>query len=174
MTIDIKKWQGRITRAEAYMNEYRKERLNAIKLYTGTFFGNSFDNDSDFSEVNFVYEFVDVMVSALYARNPFIFVRATTNKRVAFAETMETVINYYVNELNWKEKTQSAIIDAILQPPGWIGTGYLFIKERDKFTKELEEEFPELKDTGKKEKTESQKGIFDETTKFDDVFIEHL
>src|SRR3990167_2094723 len=174
-TINISKWQGRITRAESYLNERKQERLDAIKLYTGTFFGKSINNSGEFSEVNFVYEFCDVMVSAIYARNPHIFVRAISSSTVAFAETMETVINYYVNELNWKKKMQSCILDAILQPPGWIGVGYFYINEKTRMKKEIEDEFPELKTLNeKKEKVESQQGIFDETVKIDDVFTEHI
>ena len=110
----IKIWQARINRAEAYRDERKAERLAAIRLYTGTFFGKAIDNSNDFSEVNFVYEFCDVMLSAIYARNPHIFVRATSAGRVAFAETMEQVLNYYVNELNWKKRMQSCLMDAIL------------------------------------------------------------
>src|SRR3990167_9642469 len=173
-TINISKWQGRITRAESYLNERKQERLDAIKLYTGTFFGKSINNSGEFSEVNFVYEFCDVMVSAIYARNPHIFVRAISSSTVAFAETMETVINYYVNELNWKKKMQSCILDAILQPPGWIGVGYFYINEKTKEKKEIEEEFPELKNVGEIDKHESEIGIFDETVKMDDVFFEQI
>lgn len=172
---EIKMWQARITRAEAYMNERRQERLQAIRLYTGTFFGAALDRTDDISEVNFVYEFCDVLLSAIYARNPHIFVRATCASRVVFSETMEKAINYYVNELNWKKKMQSCLLDAILQPPGWMGLGYLYINEKSRMKKEIEEEFPELKDlNGGKEKTESQQGIFDETVKMDDVFTEHI
>ena len=172
---EIQMWQARITRAEAYMNERRSERLQAIRLYTGTFFGSALNNNDDITEVNFVYEFCDVLVSAIYARNPHIFVRATSAQRVAFAETIEKVINYYVNELNWKKKMQSCLLDAILQPPGWIGLGYLYINEKTRMKKELEDEFPELKSLNeKKEKVESEIGIFDETVKMDDVFTEHI
>lgn len=171
---DITKWQARITRAESYLNERREERLQSLRLYTGTFFNKAYDNSDEFSEVNFVYEFCDVLISSIYARNPFIFSRAYSSSYVAFAETMEKVINYYVNELNWKKKIQSCIIDGILQPPGWIGLGYLYINEKTKAKKEIEDEFPELKDLDKKEKSESQMGIFDETAKMDDVFLEHI
>ena len=124
---EIQKWQSRFNRTESYMLERKEERLNAIRLYTGTFFGTAIDKSDDVAEVNFVYEFCDVLISAIYARNPHIFVRATTSNTVAFAETMEKAVNYYVNELKWKKKMQSCVLDSILQPPGWMGIGYLYI-----------------------------------------------
>ena len=174
MTIDVKKWQGRVSRAETYLNARRKERLASVRLYTGTFFGDPINNNPDISEVNFLYEFCDVMISAIYARNPYIFCRAISAKWVSFAETMETAINYYFNELNFKKKEQSCILDGILQPPGWIGCGYTYINEKSKLKREIEEEFPELKGIGKKEKVESEIGMFDETVKMDDVFMEQI
>lgn len=172
--IDIAKWLGRIDKAEQLLNTKRQERLDAIKLYTGTFFGSSFNNTGELSEVNFLYEYVDAAVSALYARNPYIFVRGTNPGRGSFAETMEKVINYYWRELKMKQKFRSAIVDAILQPPGWIGLGYTFISAERTMKKNVEEEFPELKDFGKKEKVESEEGFLDETRKIDDVFSEHI
>ncbi|KKL59797.1 hypothetical protein LCGC14_2211710, partial [marine sediment metagenome] len=44
------------------------------------------------------------MIAAIYARDPFIFVRARSGKWAAFAETMELVINYYWKELKLKKK----------------------------------------------------------------------
>lgn len=174
MAIDVKKWMGRIKKAEDLLNERAEERKQAIKLYTGTFFGKPIDSTEGISEVNFLYEYVDVLVSAIYARNPYIFVRPTSAMWASFAETMEKAINYYIKELKFKKKIQSAIIDGVLQPPGWLGAGYTYISEKDTVKKQVEEEFPELKDIGKKEKVESEIGILDETAKVDDVFIEHI
>src|SRR3990167_5270901 len=99
---ELTQWMGRITRAEEYLNKRRQEREQAIKLYTGTFFGSPTQNTENFSEVNFLYEYIDVLISAIYARNPYIFVRPTSASYSSFAETMETVINYYFRELKFK------------------------------------------------------------------------
>lgn len=174
MPKDLQQWMARINRAEQLQSERKQERLQAIKLYTGTFFGSPINNNTEMSEVNFLYEFVDVLVSAIYARDPHIFVRATSGKMGGFAETMEEVINHEWRRLKLKKKMISCIIDSILQPPGFIGVGYTFISEQKKFQKEIEREFPELKDPNKTEKTESEQGILDETIKFDDCFAEHI
>ena len=168
---EIQIWQHRISKAEEYLNRQKLERNTAIKLYTGTYFGDLYKATSDFSEVNFVYEYVDVLISSIYARDPFIFVKATTGRRAAFAETMQTALNYYWRELKIKKKMHSCLIDAVLQPPGWINLGYMFYKS--KINKEIEESFPELKDT-KPVPTESEMGIYDESRKVDDIFCEQV
>ncbi len=174
MAVDVKLWQSRILRAEEYLHQRRQERLQTIKLYTGTYFGSPLSDNQDFSEVNFVYEFCDVLVSSIYARNPKIFVRSNSSRWVAFSETMEQAINIYINRLRLKDKMKSCILDAILQPPGWMNLGYMFLNEKISAKRDIENEFPELKDLNSPEKTESEYGIFDQTAKVDDVFIEHL
>lgn len=170
--LDINKWFQRFTRATDLQGKSSEERKQAIKLYTGTTFGKPTDDTED-SEVNFVYEFLDVILSAIYARNPHIFVRSDKAGRLSFAQTMEEVINYYWREKKVKQKMKRAIRDAILQPPGWISVGFqLEGKERDKFTKDLEREFPELKKNPPK--TEEQEGILNETVKRGDIFINYL
>lgn len=173
MAIDIPLWLQRINRTEQLQSEKREERLQAIKLYTGTFFGKPTDTRTDRSEVNFLYEFVDVMISSIYARNPFIFCRALSSKWSSFAESMQTAINHYWKDKEAKKKFKLAIKDAILQPPGFMMAGYMLITEKNQFKKDLEKEFPELKSV-KKERTESQQGISDETIKDDDVFLSHV
>ena len=170
--LDINMWLQRANKCQAYQDTIRQERIQAIKLYTGTYFSNP-TVDSEDSEVNFVYEFVDLMLSAIYARNPYIFARATTMQRVSFAETMEKVLNYYVKEKDTKTKIKSAIRDAILQPPGFIQLGYMLVKEKNKMFEDFAKEFPELKDT-KNLKVEEEQGILDETIKDDDVFMSYI
>src|SRR3990167_9267589 len=146
---EIRMWQGRINKAETLQEERSKERKEILKLYLGEFFGKPTDNSGEITEVNFVYEFLKVLVAAVYSKDPFIFVRARTTYRYKFAETMEEAINYYWSELKLKGKVKKAIIDAVLSPPGFIEIGYLFLKEkkdRDEITRRLEEEFPELKE----------------------------
>ena len=170
----IKKWFGRIQRCEDLQNTRANERKQILKLYIGEFFGSPIRSDTELSEVNFVYEFMQILVSAIYSRNPHIFCR-TKNKRLGqFAETMETVVNHYWYEKQAKAKIKKAIIDAILQTPGFIEIGYFIFTEKNRAIKEIEREFPELKDLEKKEKTEEEQGITDETIKEDDVFLNHL
>ena len=167
---EIRVWFGRIERAQSLQDERNKERKEILKLYMGEFFGKPTDNSGEVTEVNFVFEFIKVLVASIYARDPFIFCRARSGKWAKFAETMELVINYYWRELKLKKKIKRAILDAVLSPPGFIELGYFFLKAKDQFTKELEEEFPELK---KSEPLET-KGIFDDTVKEDDVFANYV
>jgi hypothetical protein len=167
---DIKSWFARIQKAEDLQGDRAKERKEILKLYLGEFFGKPTDNSGEITEVNFVFEFIKVLIAAIYARDPFIFVRARSGKWAKFAETMELVINYYWSELKLKKKIKKSILDAVLSPPGFIELGYLFFKEKTDVQKELEEEFPELV-TPKRPIEEM--GIFDDTVKQDDVFANY-
>lgn len=168
--IDIKMWQQRIQRAEDLQAEKHQERKQIIKLYTGTFFGNPISQVSELSEVNFVYEYLKILIGSIYARNPHIFVRARSNRYVPFAETMEIAINYYWRELQLKKKIKQAILDAVLQPPGFIEIGYTLLLEKEKDTEIYRKLFPELFGKAPEGKTEEEQGILDETIKDDNVF----
>lgn len=172
---EIRLWQERINKCENLQDDRKEERKQILKLYLGEFFCKPTDNSGEVTEVNFVYEFIKVLVSAIYSKDPHIFCRARTSKRYKFAETMEQVINYYWSELKLKKKIKQSIMDAVLSPPGFIEIGYLFLKEkknRDEFTRDLEQEFPELKEANPI-KTMEELGIFDETIKEDDVFANY-
>lgn len=82
------------------------------------------------------------------------------------------MINRYWKILKMKKKIKSTIQNSVLQPPGIIELGYLFVKEaqenKSTITKQLEEEFPELKEV--KYDVMEDIGVFDETVQDDDVF----
>lgn len=167
---DIKVWLSRISKMEDYQSKNHETWKEVIKLFKGEFFAKPTDNTGEVTEVNFTYEYIKILVSAIYAKDPYIFVRSRSGKRATFAETMQTVINYYWKELELKKKIKRIIATSALTPIGFIELGYLFTKApKDSFTKALEEEFPELKST-KPQKTEEEIGIFDETIKEDDVY----
>jgi len=169
----ISMWFGRIQRCEDLQNTKREERKQILKLYTGEFFGKP-TAQSEMIDENFVYEYIQVLVSAIYARDPYIFVRTKNATLGQFAETMETVINDYWYTKNAKSKIKKAILDAVLQTPGFIEIGYFLLTEQSKAVKQLESEFPELKDIDNPQKTEEEQGILDETIKEDDVFLNHV
>ncbi len=166
---EIRNWFNRIQKAQNLQDERSSERKQILKLYVGEFFVKPTDNSGDITEVNFLYEYVKTLIAAVYAKDPHIFARARAGRYYRFAETMERSLNYYWLELKLKKKIKSSILDGVLQPPGFIELGYLFIKENQKseVQKELEEEFPELK--APQEPLEKF-GIFDDTIKEDDVF----
>lgn len=170
----ISMWFARIQRCQDLQDKRKNERKQIIKLYMGEFFDSPISRNSEIIEENFVYEYLQILVAAIYARNPHIFVRTKNSKWGQFCETMETVLNHYWYEKQAKQKTKKAIIDAVLQTPGFMEIGYLLITEKNKAIKEIENEFPELKDLNKKDKTEEEQGIMDETIKEDDVFLNHL
>jgi hypothetical protein len=169
----IQMWLSRIERCENLQGERTKERLQAIKLYTSSFLSNPTNDNTDLSDVNFVYEYVKVMVAAAYARDPYIFCRTKVSTQQSFCETMERVCNVYWKKLQMKSKIKKSLLDAILQPPGFIHLGYMLITEVNQLKKSLEQEFPELK-SDKPSKTESQEGILDETVKKDDIFANFI
>ena len=171
---EIKMWQARIQSAEDLQSKVAEARKQTIKLYTGTFFGNPY-RENELTEVNFVYEFMEVLVSSIYARNPYIFVRSYSGRWAAFAETMETVINYYWKEKLAKKKIIQCIKDSALQPPGFVEIGYTLLSEKNKIITEIESDYPELKEVrNRKEKVESEQGVLDETIKEDDVFLNYV
>ena len=104
-------WQARFTKAEALQKNQSKERKQAIQLYTGTFYGEPTDNQTDHGEVNFVYEFLDVLISALFARNPKFFARTDSISLQPFAETVERVLNKV-----WRNKKYFYGFSQILYP----------------------------------------------------------
>jgi len=173
----ITMWLSRIQRAESLQSEHATSRRESIKLYTGTFFGNPFSNSEELTEVNFVYEFLKILVGSIYARNPKIFVRANSSKYWRFAETMEQVINYYWKELQIKRKMKQVILDGVLQPPGFMEVGYTILTERKTQGQMIEENpgfWGKLLGKEKEEKVEEEKGILDETIKDDDVFANFI
>jgi len=174
--IDISMWFKRIDSAEDLQSTVRKERLQAIKLYTSSMFGNPTIQGeanplSDITDVNFVYEYCKVLIGSVYARDPHIFVRSRSNKYSDFAQTMEQVINYYWYELQMKRKIKQAILDAVLIPPGFIEIGYKLLTEK-KLREDIFDLEPQKKE--KVRKTEEEYGIFDETIKDDNVFANHI
>ena len=170
---EIKKWFGRIQRCEDLQATRDNERKQIVKLYVGEFFGSAIGNNPNIIEENFVYEFMQILVSAIYARNPYIFCRTKNLRLGQFSETMEQVINHYWTDKEAKSKIKKAIIDAILQTPGFIEIGYFLFTEKSKAIKDIENEFPELKEDTEK-KTEEEQGIVDETIRDDDIFMNHL
>lgn len=165
----ITMWLNRISRCEDLQAERKQERLQAIKLYTSSFLSSPTSNNNELSDVNFVYEYVKVMVSAVYAKDPYIFCRTKVSTMQSFCETMERAVNIYWRKLGLKGKIKKALLDAILQPPGFVHQGYMLLTAKNDLKRTLEDEFPELK-SNKKVKEEAEEGILDETIKKDDIF----
>lgn len=168
--LNIQMWMARFQRAKDLQKKEEKTRKSAIRLYTSTFFTNNASTETEDQEVNFVYEFIDVLLSAIYARNPHIFVTTENTKFLSFSDTMEKVINYYWREKKVKKKMKKAIKDALLQPPGWLSVGFKMPLDKETTQIELEQEFPELK---QKKKTEEELGNLDETVKRGDISINY-
>lgn len=168
---EITKWLARFSRAQDLQKQHAEARRQAIKLYTGTYFNQPTADDDEFVDVNFVYEFVDLLLSSIYAKNPYLFVRTDFVANLSFAQTMEKVVNYYWREKEVKNKMKKTMRDAILQPPGWIGAGFFLETDKQKTKRILEQEFPELKTPNGN--VEEQEGILDETIKRGDLFINY-
>lgn len=158
LDIDISLWQTRIGDCENFQSSKHNEWTTANKLFTGTFFG-FIGVDSELSEVNFTYEFIKMLIGSCYARDPHIFSRpfGTGSRYALFAESMETVINYYWRKLKLKKKMKQALLNAAMNPPGFIRIGYKFLESRTDENKE-----------------ESQQGELMDEIQFDDIFAEFL
>lgn len=175
---EIKVWFKRIDNCEGLQSDRHSEWKSAIKLYTGTFFGKPLNQGGDLSEVNFVFEFTKILVGGIYSRNPYIFCKARSSKWASFAYTMETVINRYWREKKVKSKIKSSIINAALQPPGWMEIGYLLTTIKNQIMRQFESEFPELKEANANSSAtltyEQETYEQDETIRDDDIFVNHI
>lgn len=176
-TLDLDVWFRRIGNAVNLLSTKDTEREQISRLYQGTFLGSPFSRDftssgKTRSELNFLFEYVRLVKSATYARNPYVFVRPRHYKYVAFAESMEKVINYYIIELKVKEKIRSALGDAVMQPPGVVGIGFrgeIEVTGKKRKNNNLYEATPNVK-----QKSPEQLGIYDETIKNYDLFLRQI
>ena len=181
MAIDVGLWNERIQNCIDLQSQHTGTRKEIIRLFTSQFYARHQGSQGlfaslhgDFSELNFLYEYLKVKKATIFSRSPFIFSRSRTSNFTEFAETIQTVINYYWRELKAKPKFKDVIDEGILVPPGWIEigfTGQLQKAVREVLEEEEEEFTPETKPLSK---VESQLGILDETIKNADVFLRYV
>ena len=176
MAIDTGLWRERIQKCLDLQAEHTGTRKEIIRLFTSQFYqrrtGSSglFSNtQGDFSELNFLYEYLKIKKATIFSRNPHIFVRSRTSRFPDFAETMETTLNYYWRELKAKPKFKDVIDEGILVPPGWIEIGFTGQLQKPRT---IEEEV--FSSETKPLKVESQLGFLDETIKNADVFMRYV
>lgn len=117
-------WKGRIQRAEAYQQKQHKMWEDAVKIYNCEFLESVLGSDPERVEVNFGNWYINNLVPLVYFRDPFIFIKPRNDKFASFADTMETIVNYYWRELKLKQEFKRVIMSGMMMPPGWIKLGY--------------------------------------------------
>ena len=178
-SLEIKVWKDRIGRARALQQTQHDDWKKAERIYNCDMQGILPGVDLEQVDVNFGKWYVDNLVPLVYFRDPFIFVKPRHEKYTSFAETMETVINYYWRELYLKQEFQRVILSSFLMPPGWIKLGYTAKIGQDiAKVEEIKQKsiIQQIKDTitGKSQKKEEKNpeslGVLNEYIKEESVF----
>lgn len=120
----VKLWKGLVQRSEG-MQAYQHDEWNkAISLLDCQYFDKHMSRMDERIDVNFVNWYVSNLVPLIYFRDPYIFVKSKTDDWQRFAETLEKVVNATWKDQKLKQQFKRVILSALLQPPGWMMTGY--------------------------------------------------
>ena len=120
----LKLWQARLEHAKRLQTQQHRRWMEAQWMLEGTWFERQGIWDYDSTPVNYTIAYVRTIVAAIYNRNPYIFVRSENSRYQGFADTLETVVNYYWRILNMKAQIKRNIVDAVLCGVGWNDVGY--------------------------------------------------
>jgi hypothetical protein len=176
---ELQIWKDRIGRGKALQQQQHQDWKQAVEIYNCNISSLLKGIDPERIDVNFGKWYIDNLVPLVYFRDPFIFVKPRHDKYSGFAETLETVINYYWRELMLKQEFKRVILSSFLMPPGWIKLGYTAKIGQDiaKVDEEKQKSLlKEIKDAvmgvikKKEEKTPEQQGILNEYIKEESVF----
>lgn len=179
-SFELKVWKGRIERAYALQQNQHNIWKDSIDLYNCVYFQRLYGGlDPERVDVNFANWYIDNLVPLVYFRDPFIFVRSEHNNYSAFSQTMEQVINIYWRKLLMKQQFKRVIKSGLIQPPGWIKTGYTarigqdIAKLEEEEEKELIQKIEEAV-TGmfkkKKELTPEEQGVLNQYIEEESIF----
>ena len=125
---DYKVWKQRIIAAEQYQAQQHERWKRANDLYSMRYWqdlGFSGRWNDTIVPVNYATTFVTTLVSAIYARNPKIFVRARRPRFDPFSQTMEVLQDRQWDEAQMKEVMIQVTIDAVLTGIGWLELGFV-------------------------------------------------
>ena len=87
-------------------------------------------DEEDQVAINMVRPHVNVVIPAIYSRNPDVLVFPRRKEQVGDevvrkrAEVMQSLLRYYLKELDIKTEVKLCILDAVLTGHGWMKTGY--------------------------------------------------
>jgi len=180
---EIAIWKQRVKQAEQVQANRHNEWRQAIALLNCQYFDKHEAKIDERVEVNFVNWYVSNLVPLLYFRDPYIFIKSKTADWSGFSETLEKVVNEIWKDQKLKQQFKRVILSALLQPPGWINTGY--IAKLDEDIAKIEDD-PEkslvasLKDAiksvfnAKKDKLPEQQGVLSQNIKEESIFAEWI
>lgn len=176
-------WKGLVQRAEGMQAKQHDEWNKAISLLDCEYFNKHLSRLDERVDVNFVNWYISALVPLIYFRDPFIFIKSKTEDWKSFAETLEKVVNAIWKDQKLKQQFKRVILSALLQPPGWIMTGYMAEIGQDVAKVEENKEkgiIASIKDAikgviGKKdEKLPEQQGILNQNIKEESIFADWI
>ncbi len=180
---EVRLWKGLIQRAEGMQAQKHDEWNRAISLLDCQYFDKHMTRMDERVEVNFINWYVSNLIPLIYFRDPYIFIKSKTEDWGRFAETLEKVVNTIWKDQKLKQQFKRVILSALLQPPGWINTGYTAKIEEDIAQFEENKEkglIQSIKDVikgviGKKEeKLPEQMGVLNQNIKEESIFADWI
>lgn len=125
---EVKKWFNEIQLSLAWRKPYEDVWDRVIDYLKGKYFDKLSDKDQIC--VNMVRPHVNVVIPAIYSRNPDVLVlprrRDDYNDDLIRkrAEIMQNLLRYYLKELDIKTEVKLCILDGVLTGHSWAKTGY--------------------------------------------------
>lgn len=180
----VRVWKGLVQRAEGMQAKQHDEWNRAISLLDCQYFDKHMARMDERVDVNFINWYVNNLVPLIYFRDPFIFIKSKTDDWSAFAETLEKVVNTTWKDQKLKQQFKRVILSALLQPPGWIMTGYTAQIEEDIAKVDENKEkgiINTIKDAikgvvnkNKEDKLPEQMGILNQNIKEESIFADWI
>ena len=124
---DVRKWHRQIRCSLEWRKKYEEKWDRTIDALKGLYLDGQ--EDEDYITINMVRPHVNVVIPAVYSRNPDVLVvprRIDVEDEIIYrrAKLMQDLLRYYLAELDIKTETKLCILDAVLTGHGWMKTGY--------------------------------------------------
>jgi hypothetical protein len=126
---EVRKWLSDIRHSLAWREEYENTWLRTIEYLKGNFLDADTD-DEDQVCINLVRPHVNVVIPAIYAKNPDVLVYPRRISRMQDelarkrAEVTQNVLRYLMRELDIKTENKLCILDALICGHAWAKTGF--------------------------------------------------
>lgn len=122
----IEVWQTRLKMYQKAQEKYRTMWKRFKDYYKNNYFGVSpyASRAADTVSVNMLFANISQILPGIYARNPTILVQPRKPDDVVNARIVETVLNYQLEEINFRAEAELAILDALLFGLGYVQVGY--------------------------------------------------
>lgn len=124
-TDQLNTWNARLAQSIGEQAKHHQRWRDSLDFLRLSWFDKNLGGQlTERTEVHWAWSFYNTIIPTLYSRDPHIYVKPRRTSSVGFAETMEEVQNYNVDELKLKDSIQRAIGDAVAYGIGWIECGY--------------------------------------------------